>query len=65
MKQQVDLFQNLTQFLRYFSTTIPLQLYGKGRIAGGNIDIFVPKFYNKTQMKPFSVYEMFQIMKQR
>ena len=41
------------------------QLYGKQRIKLRKIDIIVLKIYNIIEMKPFSVYEMFQDMKQR
>ena len=65
MKQLIGLFQNLTSFLRLFFTTTTFQLYGKQRIKPWKIDIFVLKNYNIREMKPFSVYEMFQDMKQR
>ena len=64
MKQLIGLFQNLTSFLRLFFTTMTFQLYGKQRIKPRKIDIIVLKIYNIIEMKPFSVYEMFQDLKQ-
>jgi len=65
MKQSIRLFQDLTSFLRLFYTTVPFILYPKRRISLANVDIFVHKIYNNREMKPFSMYEMFQILKQR